>query len=162
MTMTPTKTTTRTAAATTTTTTATNGRYEFRLFAATTNFHENSRVVLLFLLPLPLPCEARHAVVSSSFEIAHISVPTEHPTVNFTLFAHSPTSVKIRYRTLFLRLFYASLSVSVCLFVSLSLSLSLFPPFLSLTISEGLSDASSVQKYFNKRFDFIFHIEKRI
>lgn len=28
-----------------------DGRYEFRLFAATTNFHENSRAVLLFLFP---------------------------------------------------------------------------------------------------------------
>lgn len=90
-----------------------DGRYEFRLFAATTNFHENSRAVLLFPLPPSPPPSmklvARRAVVSSSFEIAHISVPTEHPTVNFTLFAHSPTSVKIRYRTLFLRSFHAPL-----------------------------------------------------
>lgn len=31
-----------------------DGRYEFRLFAAMTNFHENSRAVLLFLLSMKL------------------------------------------------------------------------------------------------------------
>lgn len=89
-----------------------DSRYEFRLFVATTNFHENSRG-----LTLSLPFSSRNSsldvpVVSSSFEIARISVCAQHPPVNFTLFAHSPTSVKIRYRALFVRLFHARFLVN--------------------------------------------------
>lgn len=85
-----------------------DGRYEFCLFAATTNFHENSRGFTLYSARVRR--NSSLDVASSSFEIAHISVPTELPSVNFTLFAHSSTSVKIRYRALFVRLFHARFS----------------------------------------------------